>query len=293
MKKIKIWAISNWQEAYDDNNVVTRLKRNWPITDLFEFDEKEYEYLIVLGGFRTDTIKYFKDKNKTIGFVLEPEWNENWQRDLDRYCKYIVAQEKQMFPEGNVIEHASFMLTQSTDSYKFYTENNFIKNKRMSFITSNYNHKFNYFKRHDLFVALLKTGLEIDFYGRDWKTKDPRYKGSPYNKSDGIINYEYSIAIENSCYKNYLTEKFFDLIVCNTVPIYYGCTNVKDIYPDKSFIQIDFSNGISKAVDQITKIYYLDNYQERLSSVLEAKKLYYTKYNIFNFLENLIKEGKL
>ncbi len=293
MKKIKIWAISNWEEIYDDHNVVTRLKRNWPIEDCFEFDEQNYEYLLVLGGFRHDTIKYFKDKEKTIGFVLEPEWNENWQRDLDRYCKFVVAQDKNMFPNGSVIEHASFMLTQSTDSHLFYTESNFPKSRRMSFVTSNYNHKFNYFKRHDLFMALLNTGLDIDFYGRNWNVNDPRYKGSPYNKSEGIINYEYSIAIENSCYKNYLTEKFFDLIVCNTVPIYYGCLNVKQIYPENSFIELDFDGPIQKTVEQITKIYYLDDYTKRLEHVLEAKNLYYTKYNIFNFLKKIIEEGKI
>ena len=163
----------------------------------------------------------------------------------------------------------------------------------MSIISSNYGDKFNYIKRHALFKALLETDLDIDFYGRRWQLTDSRYKGSPYNKSEAIVDYQYSIAIENSSYKNYLTEKFFDLTVCNTVPIYYGCPNVGDIYPPKSFIEIDFSGPIEQTVEQIKDIHANDDYDKRLPHVLEAKNLYYTKYNIFNFLQKMIEKGQI
>ena len=77
------------------------------------------------------------------------------------------------------------------------------------------------------------------------------------------------------------------------MPIYYGAPNISDVYPQQSFIEIDFSGPIEKTVEQIVDIYQNDNYKKRLSQVLEAKNLYYTKYNIFNFLENLIKQGKI
>ena len=143
-------------------------------------------------------------------------------------------------------------------------------------------------KRHSLFRGLLATDLDIHFFGRDWKIQDERYKGSPHNKSEGIVDYEYSIAIENSNYDNYLTEKFFDCTVCDTVPLYYGCTNAKEIYPKESFIELDFSGPIEQTVEQVIEIYKNDNYSSRLPHILEAKELYYTKYNIFNFLEKLI-----
>lgn len=287
MKK-KIWVVANWDEIYDQN-VGLRLFRNFPDFGKFQLDQENYEYLIVLGGFRPDTIHYFKNKEKTFGFVLEPEWSSNWQRDLPKFCKYVIAQDKNMFIGfDNIIEHPLFMLTQSTDHYTHYMTNSFNKTKKMSIISSNYGDKLNYIKRYQLFTKLLETDLDIDFFGRGWNTKDSRYKGSPYNKSEAIKNYEYSIAIENSNYKNYLTEKFFDLIVCNTVPIYHGCINASEIYPEKSFISLDFSVPIEKTVEQIVEIYKNDNYEDRLNSILDAKNLYYTKYNIFNFLEKTI-----
>lgn len=292
MQKTKIWIVANWPEIYDPN-VGMRCFRNWPDNNRFQLSKDDYEYLIVLGGFQGNDMSFYKNKEKTIGFLLEPEWSTNWQRDLDKYCKYVVAQDANMFKGSNIIENPLFMLTQSTDWHHFYLNGGFPKKHRMSIISSNYGHKFNYIKRHALFKGLLGTGLDIHFYGRNWNLQDSRYKGSPYNKSDAIVDYEYSIAIENSSYKNYLTEKFFDLVVCNTVPLYYGCLNVGDIYPQQSFIELDFSAPIEKTVEQVTNIYNNDDYNARLPHVLQAKEDYYTKYNIFNFLANLIDEGKI
>ena len=292
MKK-KIWIVCWWDEIFD-KNVGIRTFRNWPDNDYFELDEKDYEYLIVLGALNSKNFKYFRNPQKTIGFMLEPEWSTNWQRDLYKYCKYVVAQSKSMYPNAtNIIEHPMFMFTESTDSHIFYRKNKFKKGRRMSIVSSNYGDKYNYVKRHELFKGLLETDLDIDFYGRRWNLADERYKGAPHNKSEAIIDYEYSIAIENSSYNNYLTEKFFDLVVCNTVPVYYGCPNVRDIYPEKSFIKIDFSGPIEKTIEQIADIYNNDSYEDRLPYILEAKNLYYTKYNIFNFIKSLMDEGKL
>jgi hypothetical protein len=77
------------------------------------------------------------------------------------------------------------------------------------------------------------------------------------------------------------------------VPIYYGCQNVGEIYPPASFIEIDFNESIEKAVEQIVGVYHNDDYDSRLPHVLAAKDLYYTKYNIFNFLDKLITNGSL
>jgi hypothetical protein len=293
MKKTKIWIVCNWDEIYD-SNVAERAKRNWPMPDNLELDPVEYEYLLVLGGFKgNDFSTFFKDPEKTIGFLMEPEWSSNWQKNLHRLCKYVVCQNHDMFPGNNTIVHPLFMFTQSTDDYSFYQSGNFEKKHRMSIISSNYGHKFNYIKRHELFKGLLSTGLDVHFFGRDWNLQDSRYKGAPHNKSEGIVNYQYSIAIENSSYDNYLTEKFFDCIVCDTIPIYYGCTNTEKIYPTESFIELDFSGPIEKTVEQVTRIYNIDDYSKRISSLAEAKNLYYTKYNIFSFLNNLINEGKI
>tara|TARA_R110002110_G_scaffold296726_1_gene510927 strand:- start:150 stop:1031 length:882 start_codon:yes stop_codon:yes gene_type:complete len=293
MNKVKIWIVGWWTEG-NAASIAERCIRNWPIGDLFELDSKNYEYLVVLGAFTPETLPYFKNTQTTIGVMLEPEWSPNWQRDLDKYCRLVLAQDRSMFPgASNVIESPMFMLTHFLNHYSGFLEKTVSKTKRMSIISSNYSQGFNYAKRHSLFKALLDTDLKIDFFGRGWDTSDFRYKGSPSNKADALLDYEYSIAIENSNYKNYVTEKFFDAIVTDTVPIYLGAPNISDIYPRESFIPLDVNGSIDQTIEQIRHIFHNDEYNSRLQSLKNGKQSYYTSYNLFHFLERLISQGKL
>ena len=293
MNKVKIWIVGWWTES-NAPSIAERCLRNWPIGDRLELDSENYEYLVVLGAFTPETLPYFKNAETTIGVMLEPEWSPNWQRDLYKYCKLVLAQDRSMFPgASNVIESPMFMLTHFINHYNDFLEKTASKTKRMSIISSNYSTGFNYAKRHSLFKALLGTDLKIDFFGRGWATSDFRYKGSPDNKADALLDYEYSIAIENSNYKNYVTEKFFDAIVTDTVPLYLGAPNISDIYPRGSFIPLDMNGSIDRTIEQIRHIFDNDDYNSRLEPLKDAKQSYYTFYNLFHFLETLISQGKL
>jgi hypothetical protein len=68
---------------------------------------------------------------------------------------------------------------------------------------------------------------------------------------------------------------------------------VQEIYPPESFIGIDFAGSMTQTVSQIKDIYINDDYEDRLPHILEAKNLYYTKYNIFNFLDKMLEKGKI
>lgn len=45
---------------------------------------------------------------------------------------------------------------------------------------------------------------------------------------DGIAPYRYHLAVENDAIDNYFTEKLLNCFQTKTVPIYWGCTNLKD-----------------------------------------------------------------
>jgi hypothetical protein len=49
-------------------------------------------------------------------------------------------------------------------------------------------------------------------------------------------NYQYSFVIENSSQENYFTEKLIDCLITKTIPIYYGCPNIKDYFDTTGWI---------------------------------------------------------
>jgi Glycosyltransferase family 10 (fucosyltransferase) C-term len=55
-------------------------------------------------------------------------------------------------------------------------------------------------------------------------------------------DYRYAICIENSRDKNYFSEKIADAWLSWTKPVYYGCPNLAELVPKKSFIGIDIES---------------------------------------------------
>ena len=67
------------------------------------------------------------------------------------------------------------------------------------------------------------------------------------DKMQGIYGYRFHLCMENCCTINYCTEKLIDSYLGWSFPLYYGCTNVDDIYPANSLIKIDINNADESA----------------------------------------------
>ncbi|MCF6234101.1 MAG: glycosyltransferase family 10 [Rhodobacteraceae bacterium] len=67
-------------------------------------------------------------------------------------------------------------------------------------------------------------------------------------KADGLARYRYSVVIENIREKNYFSEKLIDAVLCNTVPIYWGCPNLDRFVDTTGIIQCQTSADIRRAI---------------------------------------------
>ncbi|WP_394330744.1 glycosyltransferase family 10 domain-containing protein [Cesiribacter andamanensis] len=75
------------------------------------------------------------------------------------------------------------------------------KTDSISWITSNKRFVPGHDKRLN-FLEYLRNRLTFDLYGKGFKSIDTKW--------DGLVNYEYSIAVENGVFGNYWTEKVAD-----------------------------------------------------------------------------------
>ena len=150
------------------------------------------------------------------------------------------------------------------------------KTKLVSVITS----KKAFTKGHQdriLFVKKLKQhyGDKIDIFGRGFKDFNDKW--------DVLAPYKYHIAIENSSAKYYWTEKISDCYLTGTFPIYYGCTNIEDYFPNKAYEKIDI-HDFNKAIEVIDKAISENYYETRQHELLKAKELVLDDYNFFNII---------
>ena len=153
------------------------------------------------------------------------------------------------------------------------------KNKLCSFIVSTKSFLPGQKKRVEFAKKIMKHfNNKIDYYGFGFNPVK--------NKKDAIDPYLFSIAIENSNYNNYWTEKIADVFLGYTCPIYYGCSNINTYFDESSYIAIDINN-----IDfSISKIEYAFNnislYQEEKIALSRSKVL--EDYNFFNIISETI-----
>jgi hypothetical protein len=273
----------------------------------YSFVTKNPDYTIVFG--KTEWDKLETPKEKTFYFSQEPLWSPNQPKnDIHNYCSKIFISDKRDYPDKEeYIETLLPMFYGGSGEIDHREEwdwslkiknKEFLKDKIISIIvkkdgSEHYNSlynpntsKINYSKRTELGIKLSENE-KIDIYGIYWENNKKNIKGNVWNKHVGLDDYKFSIACENSIQKNYISEKFWDVILTDGIPIYLGCTNIDDYIPPECYINL---NGLSLD-EMVLKIEdVLDNsvdyYKNRIKYVKNLKKDFF-KNPIFNIWEKI------
>jgi len=164
------------------------------------------------------------------------------------------------------------------------------KSKKLSAIMSSKRFTGGQNRRFETLLRLYNAHPDIDIYGRGLSVRDfgSAYMGElnydRYCKFNGLINYEYSLAFENSTHQNYFTEKLIDCFLAWTKPLYWGCPNIQDYFPPESYAWIDIYSPFATEI-LIDEIHKPVNYD----ALREARELVFFKYNLWPSIQNILK----
>lgn len=125
-------------------------------------------------------------------------------------------------------------------------------------------------------------GNEIDFYGRG--------VNSFADKLEVLAPYRYHIAIENSTYDHYWTEKLSDPFLTLTYPIYYGAQNILDYFPADALTSINILDS-EDAIGKIKKIIESDLAERAIPALEEARRRVLYENNLFAILAEVAKDA--
>lgn len=280
--------------------------------DGFSFVDKNPDYTIVFG--RTEWDKIETPKERTFYFSQEPLWSPNQPKDgIHDYCSKIFVSDKREYPDTEeYIEtllpmfYAGHGETDTRDEWDWSAKiknKSFNKNKILSCIVrkdhyTHYNHlvnpltgKINYQYRTDLSI-LLSENENIDIFGMYWEDNGKNIKGTVWNKHVGLDEYEFSIGLENTIQKNYISEKFWDIVLTDGVPIYIGCNNITDYINNDCFINLT-NLSTDKIIEKINDVIdnHGDYYNFYSKNIKELKDEFFVNPN-FNLWEKIKLEIK-
>lgn len=283
MKKIRLTC--SWT---DDKSLVERFnsvyitKNNFDPNFVFTYDDN-FDYLVIINWPLKD-INF--PRHKTLGIIMEPSWSPlvgNAKNFMSERCEHVMYHNKGALGISNEIYYPDVPPYQMDhkDNLDYFLSNKFKKTKLCSIIVTNHG-DYNphpsclYPQRVNLVKQILQSDLDIDIFGKSWEKEkcgnDERIKGEIINKKDGLLDYKFSVAIENCIEPNYVTEKLFDCILTDTTPIYYGCPNVNSHFKNLYSLDI-YDDPVEQIKDIITKREVLDQ--------SENKKLLENKYNLY------------
>jgi len=133
------------------------------------------------------------------------------------------------------------------------------KSKMLSMVASNKNYAPGHQMRHDVIRYLRSVGKCPELYGSG-------YNPFPHTDEGRLMpfkDYCYSIVIENSSVTDYFTDKIVDCFATGTVPIFWGCPNIQEIFNPLGVI-------VFSTIDQLVTILQslsTEDYMSRMAAI--------------------------
>ena len=316
MKKIKIKLTCWWTDSQSlHNRIIKQFIDEYNIEN-YEFVTESPDYTIVFG--RTNWEEIETSKEKTFYISQEPLWSPNQPKDeIHNYCSKIFISDKREYPDRDeYIEvllpmfyagRGEFDHREEWDwSYKMF-DKDYEKKKCVSMILTNnyYSHflhlsnpitnRIIYQNRTDLSIRLSNNFEFIDIWGTFQDNNNKNIHGEAWNKLVALRDFKFSICSENTIQKNYISEKFWDCILTDTIPVYFGCNNIDEYINNNCYI------NLTNNIDDYTLIenklkFIVDNcdqlYKKYLPSLKKLKKEFKvnSKFNLCEFIKEEIKK---
>jgi hypothetical protein len=303
---IKVKIQPNWTNSEEvTNRLLYQFKTpEIDISDIEFVHDDSYDIIIFLGYISEDV----KEGKPSLVFPQEPSWTGVHQRDYTRYDNMtIYGYDKSLYtPKEAVKEMRSCNFYGGVgpwqEGWDFWTYDNvtksdFPKTKNIaSFVSTkgiNDNGEFIegclYGDRISLIQSLINDTPFIDYYG--WRIDESLPSYVKHNaRTQNIKDYRFSLAIENSNEKNFLTEKFYDCILTNTIPIYFGCKNIQEIWVENGYILLNNIQDHNYVKDKLNWINENaeELYEKMLPNVLQIKKRYFQQLNLLKTIKKEI-----
>ncbi|MHA1378145.1 MAG: glycosyltransferase family 10 domain-containing protein [Candidatus Helarchaeota archaeon] len=125
----------------------------------------------------------------------------------------------------------------------------------------------------------------IDIYGKTGWFKTKNYKGECENAWTTLLQYRWSLCIENNDIDNYFSEKPIQAFLTGCVPIIYGGPNPDDILPKDSFINLRNINykQIPDYIQDEEKYYgHLQIIKKNYKELVKYTNVHYRLFKILN-----------
>lgn len=279
---IKIFIVSsdNVSDDYWSKGWEKFLNPNIPI--IWTDKIKEADYIFVVNGVNEKHSDFVsKNKSKTIVAHMEPsmsplndvkEYLAVWTHDIalnnmEWYYSIPYVKIKELIP-FETKTHDKILTAVVSSSYT--CPGHIFRIDFLKYLENEWSDK-----------------ITLHIYGRGNKFNFKNYKGELKEKSDALLTYKYHFNAESNYQKNYITEKFYDPILCETFLFYVGAPNVEQVFPSDAYMIINPNDFHSSAL-QIYNAIQSDIWKQTIDNIRKLKDYALTEYSMTNRIYKVI-----
>jgi hypothetical protein len=237
--------VENWQSSLDkvlaDNPKLNVLDVHFSINCISVDKNKKYNFLILTES------PAFLEVSNVLKFVNLPECSQLYNKvytSIDSLLHYNFVE--QIHPSNTTWVRNPILLPP--------------KSKLISMIVSNKS----FLPGHKMRLSIRDAVKSfVDVYGRgaiEIETKD-----------QGLVDYYYSIAVENSNTNSYFSEKILDCFMTCTIPVYWGSEAAYKTFNPKGILDLNSFNDLND-IKKLEKQYYCDNIDAVVDNFFIAQK---------------------
>ena len=296
---IKIKMLCNWcssEQLCKEWSNMCEAGFKWKNYQLVWTDVKEdIDYYVIINYPPKDS--YF-DPKRTIVFQMEPwvnDLNKNW--GVKTWGKWADPNPNDFLAvRGRKTEchnNAFWQLELKLDDFQKTELFEKTKDKIISSICSSKYFDEGHIARIDFLKFLEEKGnIQLDIYSQDNTHCFTNYRGQlpMIYKSNGLKQYKYYFMIENNFEKNYITEKLWEPILCETLVFYYGCPNVTDYVDPMAFVQLDITD-FEKSYQIIKQAINEDWWSQRINIIRQEKHRILNELSFFPTIDKIIAQN--
>lgn len=254
---------------------------------IFNLDERNYDWLVVIDDIsRTSNAppeRLACSDRHTLLVTTEPptitRYGENFTGQFEHV---LTSQDEHALPHPNrIYSHTGNLWFNGHDFDEIQKLNFREKTKNLSTVCSSKQQKHTIHRSRYEFTQSLKQALpELEIFGHGVRYIQHKY--------EALDRYKFHLAIENHAAPHHWTEKLADAYLSNCIPIYFGCPNISDYFPEDSYISINIYEP-EQALQTILNVLAEPNaYLKRYDALQEARNLVLYNYNLIAMLDQFI-----
>lgn len=212
-----------------------------------------------------------------VAWLFEPPAIHPWLYDsivsVEDKFDYILTFEKNLLNRGpKYIKYITGQSRITDDIANFYE-----KSKGVSMISSGKTMSYGHRYRGEIIQAL-HSKHNFDLWGHAFRPFE--------EKTQPLIDYQFSISVLNSKIDNYFTEILLDCFRLGTIPIFWGCPNIGEYFDVRGMEVFDTIEDLDNILSNMKP--YKEYLKYAKNNFFACKEYLHTDDYIANILKNLM-----